>query len=379
MIYVVRKGEPLGLIARQFGVSPEEIIEENELRFISYPVPGQSVIIPEGELSKQHVYRNIHTNGYIIPSSINSDFYILEDGREVLTWACPLTCFSAGDEGDSYDKNIALRSKEIKISPMLYVSNGKENQFDGNMVHDILINPDRQAKIIENILNILKNNGYYGINIHFERVFQEDREALSSFFKRLYYSLKREGYYLFISLPPKQFDTDSGQWFGAFDYEEIGRNSDAVIIMPGEWGWHEGPPMSLLPMEKLKNVIEYAVSLINSNKIMISMPLYGYDWIMPYCPGGPPARRITTYQAFMIAAKYHSEILYDEKNQSPYFDYSDDKNSHRVWFEDLRSFEVKLKLIWEYSLKGLSFIFFEKVYTPFFKVLNDIFKVQKIV
>ena len=46
-------------------------------------------------------------------------------------------------------------------------------------------------------------------------------------------------------------------------------------------------------------------------------------------------------------------IQHDETAQAPYFHYTDNAGTvHKVWFEDARSLDVRLRLIAEYSLLG---------------------------
>ena len=61
---------------------------------------------------------------------------------------------------------------------------------------------------------------------------------------------------------------------------------DFVILMTYEWGWSGGPPMAVAPINSVRAVINYAVSVIPAKKIMMGMPLYGYDWELPYEPHG---------------------------------------------------------------------------------------------
>jgi len=48
IVYFVERGDTLGRIARRFGVTPESIIELNELRNPNRILPGQRLLIPVG-------------------------------------------------------------------------------------------------------------------------------------------------------------------------------------------------------------------------------------------------------------------------------------------------------------------------------------------
>ena len=48
-------------------------------------------------------------------------------------------------------------------------------------------------------------------------------------------------------------------------------------------------------------------------------------------------------------------IQYDETAQSPWYTYEQDGVMHEVWFEDVRSMEVKLRTAVEYRFLGIGY------------------------
>ncbi|KYD11742.1 hypothetical protein B4119_0008 [Parageobacillus caldoxylosilyticus] len=84
--------------------------------------------------------------------------------------------------------------------------------------------------------------------------------------------------------------------------------------------------------------------------------LYGYDWTLPYVPGGPYARAISPQQAIRLAAQHNVAIQYDTRAQAPHFRYRDENGKeHEVWFEDARSIQAKFNLVKELGLRGMSY------------------------
>ena len=114
--------------------------------------------------------------------------------------------------------------------------------------------------------------------------------------------------------------------------------------------------MAVAPLNKVREVVEYALTRISSGKVFLGVPTYGYDWTLPYIKGGAGAPSISPVEAINLARKYGADILYDETAQSPWFRYTDnDGRLHEVWFEDARSITAKLKLIEEYGLFGVGY------------------------
>ncbi|WP_278279643.1 glycosyl hydrolase family 18 protein [Clostridium sp. DMHC 10] len=182
------------------------------------------------------------------------------------------------------------------------------------------------------------------------------------------------------ALAPKTYDVTTGAWHGAHDYRAHGEIVDFVIIMTYEWGWSGGPPMAVAPINEVRKVINYAVSVIPPKKIMMGMPLYGYDWTLPYMPGGEFAESIGNQEAILRAGRYGAQIKYDEKSQSPYYNYTDRAGrQHVVWFEDARSVEEKYKLVSEYGLRGVSYWVLAQPFPQNFKVLDNMFNIEKVI
>ena len=76
--------------------------------------------------------------------------------------------------------------------------------------------------------------------------------------------------------------------------------------------------MAVAPINKVRQVIEYAVTEIPSAKIDMGIPNYGYDWPLPYEKGVTRARTIGNIEAVNIAVRYGAVIQYDEIAQTPY-------------------------------------------------------------
>ena len=56
-----------------------------------------------------------------------------------------------------------------------------------------------------------------------------------------------------------------------------------------------------------------------------------------------------------LAAQVGAEISFDETAQTPTFSYTKEGETHRVWFEDARSVQAKLRLALEWKLGGVAY------------------------
>lgn len=375
--YRVQPGDTIWSISRKFGVSVESIATLNNIQSPYVLYPGLVIRIPE----KAKNYGYLEVNAFIQPSTPEKEKRVLGEAIEYLTYVTPFSHHVTADGGLTplNDDTILQVARDNKVAALMSVTNISGANFDTQLIDNILNNDQLQSTLINNILNLIKSKGYYGVVVDFERISPENREKYNNFLRKLVAALHPE-YIVATALAPKTYDVTTGSWHGAHDYKSHGEIVDFVIIMTYEWGWSGGPPMAVAPINEVRKVINYAVSVIPPKKIMMGMPLYGYDWTLPYMPGGEFAESIGNQEAINRAGKYGANIKYDEKAQSPYYNYVDEKgNEHVVWFEDARSVEAKYKLASEYNLRGVSYWVLAQPFPQNWQVLDNMFNITKVI
>ncbi|WP_069648891.1 LysM peptidoglycan-binding domain-containing protein [Caloranaerobacter ferrireducens] len=375
--YVVKPGDTVWTISRKFGVTVDSIIEANNLPSPNFIYPGMILIIP----SKTKKYGVIEVNGYIEPTTAEKEKNTVQEVGEFLTYISPFSyqVNADGTLNPIKDETILEESKKYDIAPLLVVTNFRGGNFDTKLAHTILTDEKIQNTLIDNIIKTMKNKGYKGLNIDFERIPPSDRDLYNNFLTKVVNRLKPLGYPVSTALAPKTYDIRKGAWHGAHDYKAHGEIVDFVILMTYEWGWSGGPPMAVAPINQVKKVLDYALTVIPSRKIMIGIPLYGYDWTLPYMPKGEWAKRVSPQTALKIAAKYGAKIEYDKESQAPYFNYIDEeRNKHIVWFEDARSIKAKFKLVNRYNLRGVSYWLLGLSFPQNWVMLDELFVIKKI-
>ncbi len=259
--------------------------------------------------------------------------------------------------------------------PLMHISTiNYYGNFSIEPVSFILNNPYIWQTAFENILYEIENYGYAGVDIDFEFINPEDSINYAEFINFLRVNLNLYGYVVIAALAPKVSADQKGVLYEGHNYKAIGEAANYVFIMAYEWGYTYGPPMAVAPIESVKNVLNYAVTEIPPEKILMGIPSYGYDWTLPFIKGGPPAKSISNPEAVMTALKYKAEIHFDTFSQSPYFYYTDESgNIHEVWFEDAKSSLAKLRLIEMYGLSGCGYWNLERPFTQNYMVLNSLY------
>nr|WP_245577983.1 glycosyl hydrolase family 18 protein [Alicyclobacillus herbarius] len=203
-----------------------------------------------------------------------------------------------------------------------------------------------------------------------------DRQPYNEFIHDLGSAVRREGFMMSIALGPKTSDMPEAAWMGAFDYRTLGAEVDFLMLMTYEWGWVGGPPMPVAPINQVRAVLEYATSVIPSNKILMGIPLYGYDWRLPHQPGRL-ASGLSANAAQNLALERQVPIQWDHDAASPYFHYTVENERHIVWFEDAMSVAAKFNLVFEFDLRGVSYWVLPNSFPQNWNLLNDVFEIQK--
>ena len=353
MIYVVKSGDTLEKISNETQIPVAKIISDNQLIYSDRLVPGQALLLL-GEGETGGLGDGLIIGGYAYPFV---DPPVLE---EALTALSEMLVFSYGFtfEGDlvppPQDEQWMLdRTISAGAAPwMVLTPFSSEGAFNNQLIKVLVENRELQDKLIRQMVDTVQEKGYEGVDIDFEYILPENREQYALFAGRVREKMNEYGCRVTVAVAPKSSNRQRGILVEGVDYALLGQNADAVFLMTYEWGYTYGPPMAVAPLDKVREVVEYAVTQIQPGQLILGIPNYGYDWTLPYLQGETRARLIGNEEAIDIARQYRAEIQYDEASATPYFYYSENGRAHVVWFEDARSWTAKLALIPEYGFLG---------------------------
>lgn len=371
--YILDEGQTLFSISQEYGVPLDELIKANPGLNPLNLRPGDTVMIPVARREKR---RPILVNGYAYPS-INTNS--LNCVLPFLTFLSPFSykLTPTAELVSPDDSDLIFRAQRSAVMPIMVVTNIFDKGFSTEVLSVILASEELQERLIGNILSELTGKNYYGVNMDIEYIAPDDRDRYNAFLERLTERLHNEGFVVMSALAPKISADQPGVLYEAHDYAEHGRIVDYVIIMTYEWGYTYGPPLAVSPINEVRRVLDYAVTEIPPEKILMGMPNYGYDWTLPFMRG-TPAQSVSFTQAVDLALRYGVEIQFDEQAQTPYFYYTDNGTQHVVWFDDPRSIDAKLQLIDDYRLAGASWWTVNRCYVPNWLVLQNMYETVKL-
>jgi len=371
LTYTVQPGDTFFSIAITSGLSPRELLRLNPvLRGESTVFAGQTLVL-EDESEQE---RSILVTGYAYPFV---DKGLLQRELPYLSGLIPFTygIRSDGNLVELDDAALIAAAQQMGVTPVMHLSTlTEEGRFDNQLSALVLNDPQIQDALIENILSNMEQRGYEVLDVDFEFVLPEDAQPYADFIARLRETLSPFGWPVIVALAPKTSADQQGLLYEGHNYRLLGEAADAVLLMTYEWGYTYGPPMPVAPLPNVRRVVEYALTEIPPEKILLGIPNYGYDWTLPFVQGESRATSISNQYAVTLAADNGVDISYDSQAQAPFFRYRDDMGrEHEVWFEDARSIRAKLSLISRYNLRGAGYWNLMRPFPQNWLVLNSMF------
>lgn len=428
VIYTVKQGDSLDGIAAQFGTTAERITADNLLERPNELVVGQTLVILEPLVSYRvrsgdtlySITRQFGTNtntlwrnnpslggetevlvgqplNIVLPETlynrrIESGGYIYanvseETLRRTLPYLTYLTIFTYGFREDGTlieidDERIVELARTYGVAPVMHLSSLSERgTFSTELSARLLGDETLQTKVIDEVERVLRAKRYEAIDVDFEYVNGQYAEAYVDFIRKLRERLSPLGIKVFVALAPKYSADQEGLLYEGHDYVGMGEAADGVILMTYEWGYSRGEPQAVSPIDKVRRVVEYAVSVIPREKIFLGTPNYGYDWRLPFVMGETVARSLSNVEAVKQAWDKSALISFDETAKAPTYRYYDRENTrpveHVVWFEDARSAAATMALIEEFSLRGFFVWNAMRFFPSLWQIANGSFPIRR--
>ena len=345
-------------IARQYGGFRKFINEKEVYRGGAYPLPNRFK-------KKNGVIVQADPNFYSFkkfPLGVRAAFYVtwdpkayssLEQNISRLNMVIPEWFFldpRADTLVDQIDKRALdlMNKSEVKILPLLTNYDKAKGGFRGDVVHRIFSNPVKRKKLVADMLRLVIKNSLDGINIDLEELKEKNNEALVIFQREIFEAFHAKG--LLVTQEVVPFNDD-------YDFTELARFNDYVFVMAYDQSSESTSPGPISHQKWIEAAIDQAAKKIPSQKIILDIPAYGYDWKMNDQGKVDTAKSITYPEAILTARTYigNGKIDFDNDSYNLHFTYDDDDGSeHQVHFTDAATAFNSMRFAAEYGLGGVS-------------------------
>lgn len=348
--YTVKGGDSLYSIAAAYGVTVGDLFRANpQLKGGTDLQAGQALVISYMDAPTL----SYPVGGYLYPF-IDAD--LLNTTAPFMNILIPFT-YGIRADGSLYapnDEHILAAARKYGADTWMHLSTYTEGErFDVELATAVLSSVAVQELLINNILVVMEEKGYVGLDVDFEFIGKENAAPYAAFLQRVTTRLNSQGYTVTAALAPKVRDDQPGVLYEGHDYAAVAAAVNSVLLMTYEWGYTYGPPMAVSPLPQVRRVVEYALTRMPVEKIYLGISNYGYKWTLPYNADNPVAApSLSTAEAVSLAATVGATVMYDQTAEAPFFTYRENGADIEVWYEDVRSINARLGLIPEYGLKG---------------------------
>ena len=224
----------------------------------------------------------------------------------------------------------AARAAGLRIVPS--IQNG---DFDRARVARLIHDPAQRTRHVADIVKLVQEDGFDGIDVDYESLNAEDRDDFSAFIEELAKALHAQGKLLSIAVHAKT--EAQGSWNGpqAQDWLRLGAAVDSFKIMTYDFHSAAGPAGSIAPLDWVDQVLTYAATVVPPAKTYLGVPLYGYDW------AGATAQSLNWRQATKLKDSNDAQVQRDASNEG-FFSYGTDGRD-TVYFNDGLTMQTRLQ------------------------------------
>lgn len=221
------------------------------------------------------------------------------------------------------------------------------NDFDAGLVRTVLSSPVLRAEHIKEIQQLVIDNNFDGIDIDYEGLELYDREIFSTFIQELAQILHANNKLLTVAVHAKT--SDEGTWGGpaSQDWTVLNSFADSITIMTYDYHWSTSAAGDIAPIDWVNDVIEYALTRIDRNKIQLGIHFYGYDWV------ADSAESLLYEDVQEIISQYSITQIEVSEQGEKYFQYKN-LNDHTVYYADYEVVLERLELVKNNNLNGIS-------------------------
>ncbi len=249
-----------------------------------------------------------------------------------------------------------MHDNNIKVIPFL------SNHWDRNSGISALNNID---KLSSDIASAIEEYNLDGINIDLENLTSNEKEKYVNLIKVLREKIPKDKE-ISVAVAANPYNYKTG-WHGSYDYENLAKYSDYLIIMSYDEHYDGGSSGPICSIDFFEKSIKYALTKTTKDKIVMGYALYGRIWSTTNT--NIKGLALTNSMITKIKENYTTTYTIDKQTQSAKLEFEVKNNDKKItinnttlqtgkyviWYEDTNSINEKNLLLNQYKLKGKAF------------------------
>jgi spore germination protein len=239
-------------------------------------------------------------------------------------------------EDEDPDLVAAARDHDLNIFATVTNSTSSGGVFGRDLAAAIMASPDRRRRFIDDLVTLVEDMGYDGVDLDWEDLKPADRRGFSALVEDLAGALHAEDRFLSIAVMPKT--SEPGEWDNQkyADWSRIGKAVDEFKIMTYSYSGSWGDPGPQAPLEWVDRVLAFAERKVPPRTISMGVPFYGFDW-----HGGSVAT-VSAHRGASLAQTLDATVTRDPSSQEATMTFADGGKTHTVYFQDEKAVAAKL-------------------------------------
>lgn len=223
------------------------------------------------------------------------------------------------------------------------------DNFNENVDSLELLSHTSSRENLENqLIAAVLQNGIDGLNIDFEQISTDAGEHYIQFIRELSVKCRQNNIVLSIdNYVPKGYSSH-------YHRDQQGKVADYVIIMGYDEHFAGSEESgSVASIDFVRDGIEATIQQVPAEKVINAVPFYTRLWKeAPQAEGGLTSEALGMAEAAQrvndagVTAEWNESVMQD------YAEWTDGNATYKIWLENARSIEEKLKLMKEYKLAG---------------------------
>ena len=252
---------------------------------------------------------------------------------------------SEGEVTSLASKDYVTKLKAINVDVWPLISDFNKD-VDYNR---LFMSTTTRGNLIKNIIYFIEEYNLDGINIDFEHIKSSYAEGYIEFLRELSIEMRSRKKVLSVdNYIPLEFNA-------FYNIKEQGIVSDYLCVMAYDEHYSGSPKAgSVSSLSWVKNSIENTAKSAPMKKLIVGLPFYTRLWREAHT-GKLTSRALSMDGGLNLVNSNNAKKEWDKEKGQYYAEWKDGKDRMRIWLEEEKSLEAKLKLVEKDKVAGIAF------------------------
>jgi len=252
---------------------------------------------------------------------------------------------SEGEVTSLASKDYVTKLKAINVDVWPLISDFSKD-VDYNR---LFMSTTTRGNLIKNIIYFIEEYNLDGINIDFEHIKSSYAEGYIEFLRELSIEMRSRKKVLSVdNYIPLEFNA-------FYNIKEQGIVSDYLCVMAYDEHYSGSPKAgSVSSLSWVKNSIENTAKSAPMKKLIVGLPFYTRLWREAHT-GKLTSRALSMDGGLNLVSSNKAKKEWDKEKGQYYAEWKDGKDRMRIWLEEEKSLEAKLKLVEKDKIAGIAF------------------------